>query len=81
MTEEDEDDEDDIRFVTLESGFENKETVNYKSAMPSIYENAESAVCFGKILGLTSEYPATEIPIKILLPQSRVRSPLFKHLR
>ena len=27
MTEEDEDDEDGIRFVTLESRFENKETV------------------------------------------------------
>ena len=40
VTEEDEYDEDGIRFVTLESRFENKETVlklvNYKSAMPSM---------------------------------------------
>ena len=40
VTEEDKDDEDGIRFVTLESRFENKETVlncvNYKSAMPSM---------------------------------------------
>ena len=40
VTEEDEDGEDGIRFVTLESRFENKETVlnceNYKSAMPSM---------------------------------------------
>ena len=40
MTEEDKDDEDGIRFVTLESRVENKETVlkvvNYKSAMPSM---------------------------------------------
>ena len=40
VTEEDVDDEDGIRFVTLESRFESKETVfklvNYKSAMPSM---------------------------------------------
>ena len=39
MTEEEEDDHDGIHFVTLESRFENKETVklvNYKSAMPSM---------------------------------------------
>ena len=35
VTEEDEDDEDGIRFVTLESLFENRET-DYKSAMPSM---------------------------------------------
>ena len=37
--EEDEDDEDGICFVTLESRFKNKEAVklvNYKSAMPSM---------------------------------------------
>ena len=40
VTEETEDDEDGIRLVTLESLFENEETViklvNYKSAMPSM---------------------------------------------
>ena len=40
VTKEDEDDEDGIRFVTLESRFERRETVlklvNYKSAMPSM---------------------------------------------
>ena len=40
MTEKDKDDEDGIRFVTLESRLENKETVlncvNYKSVVPSI---------------------------------------------
>ena len=40
MTEEDGDDEDGIRFVTLESRFKNKETVlklvNYTSDMPSM---------------------------------------------
>ena len=36
VTEEDEHDEDGIRFVTLESRFENKETVNYESAMLSM---------------------------------------------
>ena len=37
VTEEDEDDEDGISFVTLESGFESENSlklVNYKSAMP-----------------------------------------------
>ena len=40
VTKEDEDDEDGIRFVTLECRFESKGTVlnwkNYKSAMPSM---------------------------------------------
>ena len=40
VTEEDEDDEDGIRFVTLDSWFENSgnslKLVNYKSAMPSM---------------------------------------------
>ena len=40
VTEEDEGNDDGLRFVTLESRFENKETVlncvNYKSAMPSM---------------------------------------------
>ena len=37
VTEEDEDDEENIRFATLEFRFKSKETVcNYKSVMPSM---------------------------------------------
>ena len=56
VTEEDEDEEDSIRFVTLESRFEKQgnslKLVNYKSAMPSMNENGESAVRFAKIFNL-----------------------------
>ena len=56
MTEEDKDIEDGIRFVTLEISIwkqgNSLKLVNYKSAMPSMEENGESAVRFGKIFNL-----------------------------
>ena len=50
MTEEDE--EDGIRFVTLESRFESKETVLSWLTINLMKENGESAVRFGKIFNL-----------------------------
>ena len=52
VTEEDEDDEDGIRFVTLESRFESKETVLSWLTINLMKENGESAVRFGKIFNL-----------------------------
>ena len=51
VTEEDEDD-DGIRFVTLESRFESKETVLSWLTINLMKENGESAVRFGKIFNL-----------------------------
>ena len=56
MTEEDEENEDGICFVTLEISIwkqgNSLKLVDYKSVMPSMSENGESAVRFGKIFNL-----------------------------
>ena len=54
VTKEDEDDEDGIRFVTLESRFENKETVlNWKSINLLCQKMVKAlSVRFGKVFNL-----------------------------